>query len=147
MWLRNYSEYQRSFDSKFIDRFVTADMNYFSPSAPWSCASPFVPKNGPDEFCFTVDLRPVSQFTVKHQFSMSILEEELTGTTGSRHYALLDFSNSHWQLPLHQASQACQSFLTPDVTYPPTKILHGTTNAIMFLQSTLVDYMPDDVRQ
>lgn len=36
------------------------------------------PTSGPVEISFPVDLRPVNRFTIKHQFPMPNLEQELT---------------------------------------------------------------------
>lgn len=146
--LRNYTQAQRQFLKDFVAQLEKANMAYFNPSSAWACAPLLVPKPGPggDEFRFTVDLRPINRFTVKHQFPMPNLEQELTRTAQARFFALLDLSHSYWQLPLHEESQTCQSFLTPDGVYTPTRVLHGTTNAVMFLQSTLASCMPDDLR-
>lgn len=57
--IRNSFQAQLSFLSRFVDRLVTAYMAYFNPSSPWACAPLLVPKNCPDEFCFTIDLQLV----------------------------------------------------------------------------------------
>ncbi len=54
---------------------------------------------------------------------------------------ILIFSNPYWQLPLHKDSQALQSFLTPEGVYTPTRVMHGTTNAVAHLQSSLTELM------
>lgn len=82
--LRNYSQSRRSFLSKIVDRIVTANMFYFNRSSSWACALLLVPKVDSEEFRFTVHLRPVNRFTAKNQFLLSILEQELTRTAGSR---------------------------------------------------------------
>jgi Reverse transcriptase (RNA-dependent DNA polymerase) len=42
-------------------------------------------------------------------------------------------------------SQDCQSFITPDGVYTPTRVLHGTSNSTQHLQSVLV-IMMDDIK-
>lgn len=71
--LCNYSQAQRKFLRNFATQLVNANMAYLNPSSAWACAPLLVPKDGPDEFRFTDDLRPFNRFTVKHQFSMPIL--------------------------------------------------------------------------
>lgn len=145
--LRNYSQDQRNFLSNFVEKLVNAGMAYPNPTSPWASAPLLVPKPGPAAFRFTVDLRPVNRFTIRHQFPMPNLEQELTKTAGSTIYSTFDFSHSYWQLPLAAESQECQSFITPDGIITPTRVLHGTTNAVMFLQSTLATHLPAVLRQ
>jgi hypothetical protein len=49
----------------------------------------------------------------------------------------LDLSYGNWQLTLSRESQECQSFITPEGVYSPTRVPHGTTNAVAHLQSVL----------
>jgi Reverse transcriptase (RNA-dependent DNA polymerase) len=44
---------------------------------------------------------------------------------------------------LHKDSQNCQSFITPDGVYTPTRVQHGTRNATQNLQSLLVVIIDD----
>jgi RNase H-like domain found in reverse transcriptase/Reverse transcriptase (RNA-dependent DNA polymerase) len=46
-------------------------------------------------------------------------------------------SHGYWQPPLARESQECQSFITPNGVYSPTRVLHGTTNAVTHLQAVL----------
>ena len=108
-----------------------------NPSSQWASAPLLVPKHGPVPFRFTVDLRPVNKFTIRHQYPMPNLEQELTKLSGSKYFANFDFSHAYWQLPLHPDSQSLHSFITPDGVFSPTRILHGTTNAVMHLQSSV----------
>ena len=89
-------------------------MAYSNPTSPWACAPLLVPKPGPARFRFTVDLRPVNAFTVKHQYPMPNLEHELTKLSASKYFAPFDLSNGYWQLALDKEAQALQSFITPD---------------------------------
>ena len=145
--LRNYSQAQRDFLATTVANLVKHDLAYANPTSPWASAPLLVPKPGPDGFRFTVDLRPVNQFTQKHQFPMPNLGQELTKLANSRHFFESDFVHSYWQLPLHPESQASQSFITPDGIYSPTRVLHGSTNAVMYLQSSLSSTMPIPLRQ
>lgn len=77
---------------------------------------------------------------------MPNIEHELSKIAGSRFYATFDLSHGYWQLPLHDSSQASQSFITPDGIFSPTRVLHGTTNAVQYLQSTISSELPVDLR-
>lgn len=127
--LRNYSKDQREFLSKFVSDLLRHGMAYPNPTSPWACAPHLFPKPGA-LFLFTVDLRPINKYTVRHQFSMPNLEQELTKLSDSRYFGTFDLSHGYWQLPLERKSQELQSFITPDGIYSPTRVLHGTTNAV-----------------
>lgn len=145
--LRNYSQSQRKFMTNLTDELIRFNLIYPNPSSKWACAPLLVPKPGPSEWRFTVDLRPVNQYTIRHQYPMPRIEEELTKTAGSSVYASVDFTHSYWQLPLHKDSQECQSFVTPDNVFTPTRVPHGTTNAVLHLQSFLSTNAPAEVKQ
>lgn len=145
--LRNYSQSQRNFMTNLTNELMQYNLIYPNPSSKWACAPLLVPKSGPAEWRFTVDLRPINQYTIRHQLIMPNVEEELTKTAGSTVYASVDFTHSYWQLPLHKDSQECQSFVTPDNVFTPTRVPHGTTNAVLHLQSFLSTKVPLDVKQ
>lgn len=94
-----------------------------------------MPKPGPAKFLLTVDLRPVNRFTVKHQLLMLNIEQELTKRARANYFAKFDLSHGYWQLPLGEASQSSQAFITSDGIYSPIRVLHSTTNAVTRLQS------------
>jgi Reverse transcriptase (RNA-dependent DNA polymerase) len=76
---------------------------------------------------------------------MPNLQDELHDLHGSEVFATLDFCQGYWQIPLHKDSQDCQSFITPDGVYTPTRVLHEKRNARQHLQSVLV-FMMDDIK-
>lgn len=88
-------------------------------------------------------LRPVNGFTTKHLFPMPNIEQEQITTAGSAVYANFDMSYGYWQLPLHVSSQASQSFITPDEIYSTTRVMHGSTIAVLYLQSTMSGKLPE----
>ena len=90
-----------------------------------------------------MDLRPVSKFAEKHGFLMPNIEQELHTVCGSNYFAKFDLS--HGQPPLHADSQECRSFVAADRVYTPTRVLHGTTNAVIYLQSTLAYHLSADL--
>lgn len=103
-------------------------------------------KPGPAKFRTTDSLRSGSFFNIKHQIPMPNIEQDLKKITGSVFFGTFDLSHCYWQLLLHQLSHASQSFITRDGIYSPTLVLHGTTNAVMFLQSTTSSNIPAELR-
>jgi hypothetical protein len=74
---------------------------------------------------------------------MPNLQDQLHDLHGSEVFATLEFCHGYWQIPLHKDSQDCQSFITPDGVYTPTRVVHGTRIAAQHLQSVLVVMMND----
>ena len=145
--LRNYSPEQKEFLKSFVDDLVSNNMAYPNPTSQWAAAPLLVSKSGPIPSRFTVDLRPVNKYTARHQYPMPNLEQELSRLSGSKFFANFDFSQAYWQLPLHEDSQQLQSFITPDGVYSPTRVLHGTTNAVTHLQSSITTILTPSLRK
>lgn len=61
-------------------------------------------------------------------------------------YASLDLCHGFWQLPLQPASQECQSSIKPDGVFTPTRVMHGQTNAVYYLQSSF-QLIPKKLRE
>ena len=94
--LRNYSQEQKEFLTEMIYKLIRHGMAYANPMSAWACAPLPVPKPGPARLRFTVDVRPVNKFTVKHQFPMPNIEHGLSKLTGSRYFATFDLSHGYW---------------------------------------------------
>lgn len=121
-------------------------MVFGNPMSPRACAPLLVPKPGPSRLRFTVDLRSLNRYTVKHQYSMSIIEHELTKLTDSTWYATFDLSQGSWKLPLRDSSRSFQSFITIDGLFCPTIFLHGTSSAILHIISSFTNITQDNLR-
>jgi hypothetical protein len=91
----------------------------------------------------TVDLRVTNASTKPTAWPMPNLQDELHDLHGSEVFLTLDFCQSYCQIPLHKDSQDCQSFITPDGVYTPTRVQHETRNATQHLQSVLLVMMND----
>ena len=76
---------------------------------------------------------------------MPNLEQDLSSLAGAVYFANFDMSHGYWQLLLAQLSQECHSFITPGGIYTSTRVLHGTTNAVSHLQSSLTGIIPKDL--
>ena len=144
--LRKYSQPQHAFMQKLVKKLISCGMAYYNPTSPWACAPLIVPKPGSVEFRFTVDLRPLNKYIVKHQFPMPNLEVSLTIVSRSKFFAKVDFVHSYWQMLLEKLSQESQSFLSEDGIVTPTRVPHGTTNAVTHLQSSITTTLPEELK-
>jgi hypothetical protein len=90
-----------------------------------------------------VDMRVPNASTNQAAWPMPNIQDDSHDLHGSEVFATLDFCQGYWQIPLHKDSQDCQSFITPDTVYTPTRVLHGTRNDKQNLQSVLVVMMGD----
>jgi Reverse transcriptase (RNA-dependent DNA polymerase) len=118
---------------------------YKNTGGEWASPPLILPKSRPDQYCMTVDLRVPNVSTKTTAWPMPNLQDGLQDLHGSEVFATLDFCQGYWQIPLHKDSQDCQSFITPDGVYTPTRVLHGTRNATQHVQSVLV-VMMDDIK-
>lgn len=144
--LRKYNNSQRRFLTKLVSKLLEANLIYANPSSRWACAPHLVPKPGPAEWRFTVDLRPVNCQTHPQAFPLPLVEVELEKASGAKHFSEFDMIHSYWQLALHHASQECQSFITPDGIYTPKRVLHGNLCANSHLHSSFVSHMNEDLK-
>jgi hypothetical protein len=124
--VRRYSMEQSAFLRTLVDDLVQRGLAFRNTSYAWCSAPLLVPKQGPSKFRFTVDLRPVNKQTVPISWPMPHLESELAKLQGSTCFDTFDLSHGYWQLPLAPDSRECQSFITPDGVFSPTRVLHGT---------------------
>lgn len=132
---------------KLMDELKKKGMVYENLSSKWACAPLVVPKAGPAQWRFTVDLRPVNKFTILFAFQMPVVDEELPKLAKSKQYCNVNFTISYWQLLLHEDSREFQSWVTPDGIITPMRVPHGTTNAVLHLQSWMINTLPTDLRE
>jgi hypothetical protein len=59
--LRRYPQPQQEFLQRFVNELVLNGMAYRNPNSSWCSAPLLVPKSGPSQFRFTVDLRPAKK--------------------------------------------------------------------------------------
>ena len=135
--VRRYSPPQADFLRKKVDQLLDLGLIVRNNTSQWASAPLIVPKAGPERFRFTVDLRPINSQTIPHVWPMPSLEAMTLELAGDTCYATIDLCNGYWQMPLHPDSRECQSFITPDGVFSPTRVLHGQTNAVAFFQSSL----------
>lgn len=135
--LRRYSPPQMAFLRKKTDELLRLGLIKRNNRSQWACAPLLVPKEGPEQFRFTVDLRPVNRQTIPFAWPMPNLESATTQLSEDTCFALIDLCHCYWQFPVEYTSQECQSFITPDGVFTPTRVLHGQSNATAYVQSTV----------
>jgi hypothetical protein len=145
MSARKYAPPQLKFMRDKIRELEELGLVYKNTGAEWASPPLIHSKPGLDQYRMTVDLRVPNASTKPTAWPMPNLHDELHDLHGSEVFAPLDFCQGYWQIPLHKDSQDCQSFITHDGVYTPTRVLHGTRNATQHLQSVLV-VMMDDIK-
>jgi Reverse transcriptase (RNA-dependent DNA polymerase) len=118
---------------------------YKNTGAEWASPPLITPKPEPDQYRMTIDLRVPNASTKTTAWYMPNLQDKLHDLHGSDVFATMEFCQGYWQIPLHKDSQDCQSFITQDGVYTPTRVLHGMRNATQHLQSVLF-FMMDDIK-
>jgi Reverse transcriptase (RNA-dependent DNA polymerase) len=146
MLARKYAPPQLKFMRDKIRELEELGLVYKNTGAEWASPLLIVPKLRPDQYRMTVDLRVQNASTRPTAWPMPNLQDKLHDLHGSEVFATLDFCQGYWQIPLHKYSQDCQSFITPDGVYTPTRVLNGARNATRHLQSVLVAMM-DDIKR
>lgn len=93
--LRNYPAEQRECMSSLVDDLIKHKPVYptgiGNPTSPWASALFIVPKPGRARWRFKVYLHPINRFTMRHQFPMPILEQEMKKLAKARFFANLYF--------------------------------------------------------
>jgi Reverse transcriptase (RNA-dependent DNA polymerase) len=143
MSARKYALPQLKFMRDKIHELEELVLVYKNTGAEWASPPLILPKPGTDQYRMTVDLLVPVASTKPTAWPMFNLQDELHDLHDSQVFATLDFCQGYWQIHLHKDSQDCQSFITPDGVYTPTRVLHGTRNATQHLHSVLVVMMND----
>jgi Reverse transcriptase (RNA-dependent DNA polymerase) len=140
-----YAPPQLKFMRDKIHELEELGLVYKNTGAEWASPPLILPKPDPDQYRMTIDLCVPNASTKPTAWPMPNLHDELHDSHGSEVFATLDFCQGYWQIPMHKNPQDCQSFITPNGVYTPTRVLHGTRNATQHLQSVLV-VMMDDIK-
>jgi hypothetical protein len=142
---RKYASPQLKFMLDKIRDLEDLGLVYKNTGSEWASPPLILPQPGPNQYRMTADLRVPNASTKPTAWPMPNLQDELHDLHGSEVFATLDFCQGYWQIPLHKDSQVCQSSITPDGVFTPTRKLRGTRNATHHLQSVLV-FMMDDIK-
>lgn len=84
-----------------------------SSDSPHAASVVLVEKaNGEPRMC--VDYRVLNSVTVKKQFPMPIVDEQLAKLSGNRFFTTLDMTSGYYQIPLDEDSRKFTAFMTHD---------------------------------
>ena len=103
--LRRYSHPQAAFLRRKTDELLRLGLIRRNPTSQWACAPMMVPKPGPEQFRLTIDLRPVNNQTVPHNWPMSHIETAIAKLAQAKCYANIDLCHGYWQMPLAPSAQ------------------------------------------
>ncbi len=99
---RTYSPEQLDFMKKKCHELLNVGYIHQNPSSKWACAPLMFPKDGPEGFRFTVDLRPANAQTKKHVWPMPHADPMLAKLAGGSIFFKLYFIHGYWQFPLRR---------------------------------------------
>lgn len=139
--LGNYSKELQYFLTDLKHKFVHKGGAYPNHTSEWAFEPLLVQNCGPTKFLFTVERSPVKKFTVKYQFYMQNIENELGKLSGSRYFFTFHLSHGYWQLELLPTSRNLQSSITPHAIFSTTRVLLDMTNAVTHIQSALLEFI------
>lgn len=131
---RRYSKEQRMFIKNSVTRLEEYGMARQIFDASWVSAPLLVPKPPPSMFRLTFDLRKVNSATVPEMWTLPLLDAETGDLKDARYFAIVDFVQSYFQMPLHVESQKLHAFNTPRGIFAPTRVLQGGRNAVIHFQ-------------
>lgn len=109
-----------------------------SSTSPHAASVLLVPKsNGEKRLC--VDYRALNSATVKKQYPMPIVEEQLAKLAGNEYFTTLDMTSGYYQIPLNNESKKFTAFMTPDGLFEYNVMPFGLVNAPMVFQEVIVN--------
>jgi len=76
-----------------------------------------------------VDYRKLNQQTVKKNFPIANIDEQLEELAGAKLFCVLDLASGYLQVPLTEESKAKTAFITPTKTGQFERMMFGLTNA------------------
>ena len=82
-----------------------------------------------------------------HAHPMPNVECELQNLSRYKNFASLELSHDFYKLSVAQNSEECQSFVTQDGIFTPTRVLHGTINAARYLQAAMEGMIADGLSE
>lgn len=145
--LRNYSQEQHQFLCHFVELLLSVGMAYFSSSAFWVCASLLARKLAQYSF------NSLSIYVLSTASPWSISSRCLILNKILRMMIVVSLFRHNrfipWPLaaPFSQIVTRISVVHKPDGIFSHTRVLHGMTNAFIYIQATLDALMPEKLRQ
>lgn len=80
-----------------------------SSNSPHAASVLLVKKsNGESRMC--IDYRALNEVTVKKNYVMPIVEEQLSRLAGNKYFTTLDMTSGYYQVPMNEESKSIQHF-------------------------------------
>lgn len=126
---------QRQILSDIIDKLLRCCIIRPSDS-PYAASVLLVKKaNGESRMC--TDYRALNEVTIKKQYSMPVVEEQLSLLSGNKYFTTLDMTSGYYQIHVKEESKKFTAFITPDGLYEYNVMPFGLTNAPMVFQEMI----------
>ena len=146
---RRYPPLHRKFMRERLQELVDLDMVYRNNQSRFGSAVHVVPKTSPpkttDDFRWTVDVRQVNQRTETIHWPMPNLEVITEHLSSAKMFARFDLMKGYWQMPLHEECQEIFSMVTDEGVYTPRRVIQGSSDAVMYFQSTMQEIFKDQL--
>ncbi|XP_053968538.1 uncharacterized protein K02A2.6-like [Anastrepha ludens] len=115
------------------------DNDIISPSSSPHAASVLLVKksNGENRMC--IDYRALNEVTVKKNYVMPIVEEQLSRLSGNKYFSTLDMTSGYYQVPMNENSKKYTAFLTHEGLFEHNVMPFGLVNAPMVFQEIVVN--------
>lgn len=95
------------------------------------------------DFRLTVDLREANAIAQDGQWPMPILEQVQEHLHGAKYFIGLDLKDGYFQCPLDISCQELYSFATHRATYRPSRVLQGSSGAVLYFQAIMQEIFKD----
>lgn len=112
---------------EMVDEMMQNDIVRPSTSA---YASPIVlvrKKTG--EFRLCIDYRALNKRTVKENYPMPLIDDQLDNLAGYLYYSTLDLASGYYQIPIKESDRHKTAFVTPDGHFEFNRMPFGLANA------------------
>lgn len=109
-------------------------------------ASPIVltkKKNGETRMC--VDFRTLNKITVRDNFPLPLIEDQLDLLAGKKYFTMLDLKDGFFHIRMHEDSVKYTSFVTPLGQYEYTKMPFGLKGAPLKFQRYVTQIFKDQI--
>lgn len=84
-------------------------------------------KTGDLRLC--IDYRALNKKTVKENYPIPLIDDQLDQLSGSQYYTTLDLANGYYQVPIRECDKFKTAFVTPEGHYEFNRMPFGLANA------------------
>lgn len=127
-----YRPYRLSYTERYEVRQMVDELmkNNIVRESTSPYASPVIlvkKKTGDKRLC--VDYRALNKKTLKQQYPLPRIEDQLDRLAGNKYFCALDMASGYYQIGLNEESKAKTAFVTPDGQFEFNRMPFGLSNA------------------